>query len=43
MKIGYKHFFLWVLISAVPAMILARFVPIHSSPARAESLETAEV
>jgi len=43
MKIGYQHFFLWALISAIPAMILARFVPIHSLPARAESLETAEV
>src|SRR5271169_1632978 len=43
MKIGYQHFFLWALISAVPAMILARFVPIHSSSARAESLEVAEV
>ena len=29
MKIGYQHFFLWVLISAVPAMFMARFVPIH--------------
>ena len=29
MKIGYERFFLWVLISAVPAMIMARFVPIH--------------
>ncbi len=43
MKIGYEHFFLWVLISAVPAMILARFVPIHSSSDRPTSLETAEV
>ncbi len=33
MKIGYEHFFLWVLISAVPAMILARFVPIHGPQA----------
>ena len=30
-KIGYQHFFLWVLISAIPAMILARFVPIHGT------------
>jgi MFS transporter, PAT family, beta-lactamase induction signal transducer AmpG len=27
--IGYQRFFVWVLISAVPAMILARFVPIR--------------
>jgi len=36
-KIGYQHFFLWVLISAFPAMILARFVPIHGPrPAAAD-------
>jgi MFS transporter, PAT family, beta-lactamase induction signal transducer AmpG len=28
-KIGYEHFFVWVLLSAVPAMIMAKFVPIH--------------
>ena len=28
-KIGYERFFLWVLVSSVPAMIMARFVPIH--------------
>jgi MFS transporter, PAT family, beta-lactamase induction signal transducer AmpG len=42
-KIGYRHFFLWVLISAVPAMVLARFVPIHGSQVREVSLESAEV
>ena len=30
MKLGYQHFFVWVLISAVPAMALAKFVPIHA-------------
>jgi MFS transporter, PAT family, beta-lactamase induction signal transducer AmpG len=29
--LGYERFFLWVLISAIPAMVLARFVPIHGS------------
>jgi PAT family beta-lactamase induction signal transducer AmpG len=43
MRIGYQHFFVWVLISAVPAMILSRFVPIHSSHERPSSLESAEV
>jgi PAT family beta-lactamase induction signal transducer AmpG len=43
MKIGYQHFFVWVLISAVPAMILSRFVPIRSSHERPSSLESAEV
>ena len=37
-KLGYEHFFLWVLISAIPAMILARFVPIHGPrPAMADA------
>ena len=43
MKIGYEHFFIWVLISAVPAMIMARFVPIHGSRVEPTSLEIAEV
>ena len=42
MKIGYQHFFLWVLISAIPAMILARFVPIHGPQAWPTDLELAE-
>jgi len=38
-KLGYQHFFLWVLISAIPAVVLARFVPIHGSrPAAANSV-----
>src|SRR5208283_3903507 len=41
-KIGYQRFFLWVLISAIPAMILARFVPIHSSQASQTGPEIAE-
>jgi PAT family beta-lactamase induction signal transducer AmpG len=28
-RLGYERFFLWVLISAIPAMVLSRFVPIH--------------
>jgi PAT family beta-lactamase induction signal transducer AmpG len=43
MRIGYQHFFVWVLISAVPAMILSRFVPIHGSHSRPTSLDAAEV
>ena len=42
MKIGYERFFLWVLISAIPAMILARFVPIHGPRASLTDLEFAE-
>ena len=36
MKIGYEHFFVWVLISAVPAMMLSRFVPIRGGRAAAD-------
>ncbi len=43
MKMGYRHFFVWVLISAIPAMILARFVPIGRAQAREVMLEEAEV
>ncbi len=40
-KIGYRHFFVWVLISAVPALILARFVPIRGG-AQKTAEETAD-
>jgi len=33
MAIGYRSFFVWVLISAVPALLLARLVPIHKAAA----------
>jgi len=29
LALGYRSFFVWVLISAVPALLLARLVPIH--------------
>jgi PAT family beta-lactamase induction signal transducer AmpG len=28
MWLGYHNFFIWVLISSLPALILSRFVPI---------------
>jgi MFS transporter, PAT family, beta-lactamase induction signal transducer AmpG len=40
-KIGYRHFFIWVLISAVPALILSRFVPIRGGAEKTVE-ETAE-
>jgi PAT family beta-lactamase induction signal transducer AmpG len=43
MKIGYQHFFVWVLISAIPAMILSRFVPIGGSNPQPTKLEGAEI
>ena len=33
MAIGYRNFFVWVLISAVPALVLARFVPVGKAVA----------
>ena len=33
MAIGYRNFFVWVLISAVPALVLARFVPVGKAAA----------
>lgn len=32
---GYRMFFVWVLISAIPALVMARFVPIGRSKAEA--------
>jgi len=29
MALGYQKFFIWVLISAIPALVLSRFVPIR--------------
>jgi PAT family beta-lactamase induction signal transducer AmpG len=28
-KLGYAHFFIWVILAAVPALILSRFIPIR--------------
>jgi PAT family beta-lactamase induction signal transducer AmpG len=37
-QLGYRTFFIWVLVSAVPALILSRFVPIRggASPPAAQ-------
>ncbi|HEV3038427.1 MAG TPA: MFS transporter [Candidatus Angelobacter sp.] len=42
MRIGYQSFFIWVLISAIPALILSRFIPIRGGtqvPAAAQAAE----
>ncbi len=31
--LGYEHFFLWVLVSAIPVLVLSRFIPIAQSQA----------
>jgi PAT family beta-lactamase induction signal transducer AmpG len=28
-RIGYQHFFVWVVIAAIPALLMARFIPIR--------------
>ncbi len=28
-KLGYTHFFIWVIIAALPALVLSRFIPIR--------------
>jgi PAT family beta-lactamase induction signal transducer AmpG len=41
MALGYRNFFLWVLASAVPALVLARFVPLTARAAPAAAPEAA--
>ncbi|SPF54712.1 putative signal transducer [Candidatus Sulfopaludibacter sp. SbA4] len=43
MAIGYRNFFIWVLISAVPALLLARIVPIHKGAAPEVEMEPEHV
>jgi PAT family beta-lactamase induction signal transducer AmpG len=41
MALGYRNFFVWVLISSVPALILSRFIPVGSgTPQAAEIVES---
>ena len=39
--IGYQKFFVWVLIAAVPALVMARFIPIGKARAEPEPTPTA--
>jgi PAT family beta-lactamase induction signal transducer AmpG len=32
-RLGYPHFFVWVLVSALPAIVLSRFIPIRGGEA----------
>jgi PAT family beta-lactamase induction signal transducer AmpG len=41
MALGYRRFFVWVLISSIPALILSRFIPI-GKPAPAEGVKEPE-
>ena len=29
LALGYKRFFIWALLSAIPALLLSRFIPIR--------------
>ncbi len=40
MALGYRNFFIWVLISSIPALLLARFLPIHGSVETAYDTDT---
>ena len=39
MALGYRNFFLWVLVSALPALAIARFVPVGTQVAPQPELE----
>jgi PAT family beta-lactamase induction signal transducer AmpG len=42
MALGYQNFFIWVLISAIPAVILSRFVPIRGGAPAEPAAKPAE-
>jgi PAT family beta-lactamase induction signal transducer AmpG len=35
-RLGYTRFFIWVILSGLPALVLARFIPIGKGAADAE-------
>ena len=39
MALGYRNFFIWVLLSSIPALILARFIPIRGGKSAVETPE----
>jgi PAT family beta-lactamase induction signal transducer AmpG len=41
-RIGYRNFFVWVLISSIPALILSRFVPIRQPGATTDAAKAVE-
>jgi len=43
MALGYRKFFVWVLISSIPALILSRFIPVRGGAARQPQTEAAPV
>jgi MFS transporter, PAT family, beta-lactamase induction signal transducer AmpG len=43
LALGYRRFFIWALLSAIPALILARFIPIRGGLSSASRTQTAEI
>lgn len=41
--LGYQHFFLWVLVSAIPVLVLSRFIPIGRGDAEPQVAAPAHV
>ena len=41
--LGYQHFFLWVLVSAIPVLVLSRFIPIALGAGEAKVSTSAQV
>jgi hypothetical protein len=34
-QLGYKNFFVWVVLAAIPALVLSRFIPIRGGADKA--------
>jgi PAT family beta-lactamase induction signal transducer AmpG len=43
MTLGYRKFFVWVLISSIPALILSRFIPIGRHAIKEQEVQPAHV
>jgi PAT family beta-lactamase induction signal transducer AmpG len=41
--LGYRRFFIWALISAIPALILSRFIPIRGGAITPPESQISEV
>ncbi len=41
--LGYRMFFVWVLVSSAPAVLLARFIPLHEKTREEEPIEAVKV
>jgi PAT family beta-lactamase induction signal transducer AmpG len=39
MTVGYRNFFIWVVMASIPALILARFIPIRGGKTAVETAD----